>query len=165
VVGTLELTAANKRRLCLHEASHIACAVLLDRPAVAASVNGDGGASLVGTTKAGPISLEDALNDILLLTIGDAATVDARFYLVDDDEESDESRALSVAMRCAGSAREANAIVRLGKERARTMCAHPTFIRLTEAFAAELMHGGSLDAETIDHIREDVTNGNSKQAG
>ena len=151
-------------RTVLHESAHAACGLLLGRPVTSVWVDGSAGGTSVGVVKPDtPISLEDALKDILLLTIGDAATGSASFYLVDDDAESDESRALTVAMRCAGSAGEANAIVRLGKERARTMTAHPTFIRLTEAFAAELMDG-DLDAQAIQRIREEVTIGTTNQA-
>jgi hypothetical protein len=147
----------DQERLAIHEGAHIAAAILLDRPVDNAWINSNGGGAVVGTTKPdAPISLEDALTDILLMTIGDVAdpSVSGRYYLVDEHPGSDEDRALSVAMRVTGSAEEARAIVQLGRARAKSLSEHPAFIRLASRFASELMER-DLNAEDIERIREE----------
>lgn len=148
----------DRRRLAIHEGSHLAAASLLDRPIDGAWINGNGGGSVVGTTKTdAPISLEAALADVVLLLIGDVAdpSVHGRYYIADDDDGSDESKALSTAMRVAASAEEARCVVALGRARAKTLSEHPAFIRLASRLASELMDR-DLGAADIASIRKEV---------
>jgi hypothetical protein len=151
----------SRRRIAIHEAAHASAAALMGRPVTGAFVNGNGGGTTVGLVKPDtPTTLEATLDDIVLLLIGDVAdpSVEGRYYLTDDNADSDESRALSVAMRCASTALEARAVVQLGRARAQALSERSDFIALASRFAAELMEH-DLDAETINEIRKDVTHG------
>jgi hypothetical protein len=158
----LELTA-DLERVAIHEAAHCAAGLMLNRPVRSAWLNpkdGTGG-SRVGTVRADhPIDLETALDDLVVHLVADLThpSTLARYY-VDDEPGSDESQALSVAMRVSNSAGEAKAVVALGRAKAETLTDDPIFVALTEEIANELLANGQLSSEDIEKIRKDF-NGN-----
>jgi hypothetical protein len=153
-------------RVAVHEAAHISAGLMLNRPVVSAWINpkdGTGG-SRVGTVRADhPIDLETALDDLVVHLVADLThpSTLARYY-VDDEPGSDESQALSVAMRVSNSAGEAKAVVALGRAKAETLTNDPTFTALTETISDALLAAGQLDRKDIERIRKDFNNGNQE---
>lgn len=140
------------RSIAIHEAAHICASRRLGRPVGEASVEESGG--WVELSLLGPRSRADlgrVLVDITILTIGAEACGESLTGFGFDGTD-DEARALDAAWRVAESPGEAAAIVRLGREQARTILGRPGFAERVERLADALMDERELSAERVSDI-------------
>ena len=141
---------STREGLALHESAHAAAAAMLDRPVGAIRIGPNGGGAEVGTlTPDAEPSLEQALDELVILSIGRIVGRGLPLPLPLPMAGDDEDRARQIASRVCHSPDEIAALIEFGAARARTLAGTPQFIEAVEALREALVAEGELSAEAV----------------